>query len=192
MLSASLLVFTLVLANFFDAMGTMTALGKQAGLVDEDGNLPDMKKALIVEGAGAIVGGGVSASSNTVYVDSAAGIADGARTGLANVVTGVLFLLAMFLTPLYEIVPIEAASPVLVIVGALMMAQIKDIDFSQFHIALPAFLTIIIMPVYLLHRQWHRRRLYYLRAGCRGHGPRENRALVAVADRSSVPGVLCY
>ena len=118
-LSASLLVFTLVLANFFDAMGTMTALGKQAGLVDEDGNLPDMKKALIVEGA---------------------------RTGLANVVTGVLFLLAMFLTPLYEIVPIEAASPVLVIVGALMMAQIKDIDFSQFHIALPAFLTIIIMP----------------------------------------------
>ncbi|MCP6347120.1 NCS2 family permease, partial [Klebsiella pneumoniae] len=76
-------VFTLVLANFFDAMGTMTALGKQAGLVDEDGNLPDMKKALIVEGAGAIVGGGVSASSNTVYVDSAAGIADGARTGLA-------------------------------------------------------------------------------------------------------------
>ena len=145
-LSASLLVFTLVLANFFDAMGTMTALGKQAGLVDEDGNLPDMKKALIVEGAGAIVGGGVSASSNTVYVDSAAGIADGARTGLVNVVTGVLFLLAMFLTPLYEIVPIEAASPVLVIVGALMMAQIKDIDFSQFHIALPAFLTIIIMP----------------------------------------------
>lgn len=145
-LSACLLIFTLVLANFFDAMGTMTALGKQAGLTDEHGNLPDMKQALIVEGAGAIVGGGMSASSNTVYVDSAAGIADGARTGLANVITGVLFLLAMFLTPLYSVVPIEAAAPVLVIVGALMMGQIKEIDFTDFTIALPAFLTIVVMP----------------------------------------------
>ena len=145
-LAASLLLFTLVLANFFDAMGTMTALGKQAKLTDAEGRLPNLKTALVVEGAGAVVGGAVSGSSNTVYVDSAAGIGDGARTGLANVVTGVLFLLAMFLTPLYEIVPIEAAAPVLVIVGALMMAQIRDIDFSQFDIALPAFLTIVIMP----------------------------------------------
>lgn len=88
----------------------------------------------------------MSASSNTVYIDSAAGIADGARTGLANVVTGVLFLLAMFLTPLYSVVPIEAAAPVLVIVGALMMGQIKEIDFTKFDIALPAFLTIVVMP----------------------------------------------
>lgn len=145
-LAAALLLFTLVLANFFDAMGTMTALGKQAQLVDDKGNLPNLRTALVVEGAGAVVGGAVSGSSNTVYVDSAAGIGDGARTGLANVVTGVLFLLAMFLTPLYEIVPIEAAAPVLVIVGALMMSQIRDIDFSQFDIALPAFLTIVIMP----------------------------------------------
>ncbi|MCS4491580.1 NCS2 family permease [Corynebacterium sp. ES2715-CONJ3] len=145
-LAATLLLFTLVLANFFDAMGTMTALGKQAELTDEKGNLPNLRAALIVEGAGAIVGGGASASSNTVYIDSAAGIADGARTGLANIVTGILFLLAMFLTPLYSIVPIEAAAPVLVVVGALMIAQVRDIDFSQFHIALPAFLTIVIMP----------------------------------------------
>ncbi|WP_426721691.1 NCS2 family permease [Corynebacterium auriscanis] len=145
-LAASLLLFTLVLANFFDAMGTMTALGKQAELTDEEGRLPNLRTALVVEGAGAVVGGAVSGSSNTVYVDSAAGIGDGARTGLANVVTGLLFLLAMFLTPLYEIVPIEAAAPVLVIVGALMMAQIRDIDFSRFDIALPAFLTIVIMP----------------------------------------------
>lgn len=81
-----------------------------------------------------------------MYVDSAAGIGDGARTGLANVVTGLLFLAAMFLTPLYEIVPIEAAVPVLVIVGAMMMAQVKEIDFTEFHIALPAFLTIVVMP----------------------------------------------
>lgn len=145
-IAASLLVFTLVLANFFDAMGTMTALGKQANLTDAEGNLPDIKKALVIEGAGAIVGGACSASSNTVFADSSAGIADGARTGLANVVTGVLFLLAMFLTPLYEVVPIEAAAPVLVVVGAMMMGQVRDIDFGTFHIALPAFLTIVIMP----------------------------------------------
>ncbi len=145
-LAATLLLFTLVLANFFDAMGTMTALGKQASLVDEKGNLPNLKAALVVEGAGAIVGGVASASSNTVYVDSAAGIADGARTGLANIVTGVLFLAAMFLTPLYSIVPIEAAAPVLVVVGALMVGQVRDIDFTQFHVALPAFLTIVVMP----------------------------------------------
>ncbi|WP_291473733.1 NCS2 family permease [Corynebacterium sp.] len=145
-LSACLLIFTLVLSNFFDAMGTMTGLGKQAGLVNEKGVLPNMRTALIVEGAGAVVGGGASASSNTVFVDSAAGIGDGARTGLANVVTGVIFLAAMFLTPLYEVVPIEAAAPVLVIVGAMMMAQIKDIDFGDLAVGLPAFLTIVMMP----------------------------------------------
>jgi len=144
--TASLLVFTLVLANFFDAMGTMTALGRQAGLNNERGELPDMKKALVVEGLGAVVGGAGSASSATVYVDSSAGIADGARTGLANIVTGLLFLAAMFFTPLYEIVPIEAAAPVLVIVGALMMMQVTEIDWTQFHIALPSFLTIVAMP----------------------------------------------
>ena len=146
-ISASLLVFTLVLANFFDAMGTMTALGRQAGLAADDGVLPDMKRALVVEGFGAVVGGGASASSNTVFVDSSAGIADGARTGLANVVTGVLFLLAMFFTPLYEVVPIEAAAPVLVVVGALMMMQVGQIQWNDFSVALPAFLTIVTMPL---------------------------------------------
>ncbi|RSZ61474.1 NCS2 family permease [Corynebacterium hylobatis] len=145
-IAATLLVFTLVLANFFDAMGTMTALGKQGNLVNENGELPDMKRALVVEGFGAIVGGATSSSSATVYADSAAGVGDGARTGLANIVTGVLFLLAMFLTPLYEVVPIEAAAPVLVIVGAMMMAQVTDIEWTKFHIALPAFLTIVVMP----------------------------------------------
>ena len=145
-LTASLLVFSLVLANFFDAMGTMTALGKQAGLTDENDILPGMKQALVVEGCGAIIGGAASSSSNTVFVDSAAGIADGARTGLANIVTGGLFLAAMFLTPLYEVVPIEAAAPVLVIVGCMMMGQVKDIDFTDFAIALPSFLMMIVMP----------------------------------------------
>lgn len=145
-LAASLLVFTLVLANFFDAMGTMTGLGKEGNLTDEHGTLPNIGKALVVEGAGAVVGGGASASSNTVFVESASGIAEGARTGLANVVTGLLFLAAMFLTPLYEIVPIEAAAPALVVVGALMIGQVRDIDFTRFDVALPAFLTIVVMP----------------------------------------------
>ncbi|ORI26169.1 NCS2 family permease [Rhodococcus sp. 1168] len=145
-LAASLLVFTLVLANFFDAMGTMTGLGKEGELMDDKDQLPGIGKALVVEGAGAIVGGGASASSNTVFVESASGIAEGARTGLANVVTGLLFLAAMFLTPLTAIVPIEAASPALVIVGALMIGQVREIDFSKFEFALPAFLTIVVMP----------------------------------------------
>jgi len=91
------------------------------------------------------VAGGAVSSSNTVYVESASGIADGARTGLANVVTGLLFPGAMFLTPLYPVIPIEAA-PALVVVGALMVAQVREIDFSDFAIALPTFLTIVIMP----------------------------------------------
>lgn len=145
-LAASVFVFTLVLSNFFDAMGTMTGLGKEAGLADENGNLPGIGKALVMEGTGAIAGGVGSSSSNTVFVESASGIAEGARTGLANIVTGVLFLIAMFLTPLYSVVPQEAVAPALVIVGALMIGQVRSIDFTQFSIALPTFLTIVIMP----------------------------------------------
>ncbi|ACU34455.1 NCS2 family permease [Actinosynnema pretiosum subsp. pretiosum] len=145
-LAAALLVFTLVLTDFFDTVGTMTGLGKEGELIKEDGQLPNVSKALLVDGVGAVAGGAASASSNTVFIESASGIAEGARTGLANVVTGLLFLVAMFFTPLYEVIPVEAAAPALVIVGALMVAQVKEIDFSDFSIALPAFLTIVVMP----------------------------------------------
>lgn len=145
-ITALLLVFTLVLTDFFDTIGTMTGLGKEADVLDKEGKLPDVGKALFVDGLGAVAGGAASSSSNTVYVESAAGIAEGARTGLANVVTGLLFIAAMFFTPLYAAVPVEAAAPALVVVGVLMMAQIKDIDFNDFTVALPAFLTIVIMP----------------------------------------------
>lgn len=145
-ITAALLVFTLVLTDFFDTIGTMTGLAKEAGLIKKDGELPNVSKALFVDGVGAVAGGAASTSSNTVYIESAAGIAEGARTGLANVVTGLLFLLAMFFTPLYQVVPIEAAAPALVVVGAMMMGQIREIDFSDFSIALPAFLTIVVMP----------------------------------------------
>ena len=144
--AVTLLVFTLVLANFFDAMGTMTGLGAQAGLLRPDGQLPNVGRALVVEGVGAVAGGAASSSSNTVFVESASGIAEGARTGLANVVTGVLFLAAMFFTPLYEVVPIEAAAPALVIVGALMIAGVRDVEWSDFATAMPVFLTIVVMP----------------------------------------------
>lgn len=145
-LSATVLVFALVLSNFFDAMGTMTGLGKEAGLTDEHGTLPGIGRALSVEGVGAVVGGVSSSSSNTVFVESASGIAEGARTGLANVVTGLLFLAAMFFTPLYSVVPLEAAAPALVVVGAMMIGQLRSIDFTRFDYALPCFLTVVTMP----------------------------------------------
>ncbi len=146
-LATTMFIFTLVFMNFFDAMGTMTGLARQAGLSTPDGQFPGLKRALLVEGFGAVAGGGASASSNTVFVDSAAGVGEGARTGLASVVTGVLFLAAMFLTPLTQIVPLEVAAATLVVVGAMMMAQIADIDFTDFRVALPAFLTIVVMPL---------------------------------------------
>ena len=142
-----MLVFTLVFSNFFDAMGTMTGLAKEAGLADEKGDFPRIKSALIVEGVGAIAGGATSSSSNTVFIESGAGIGEGARTGLANVVTGLVFLLAMFFTPLTSIVPTEVAAAALVIVGAMMMAQIKNIDLTDFRVLMPVFLTITVMPM---------------------------------------------
>jgi len=146
-LAALMLVFTLVFTNFFDAMGTMTGLSKEAGLADEKGDFPRIKSALVVEGIGAVLGGATSSSSNTVFIESGAGIGEGARTGFANVVTGLLFLVAMFFTPLVSIVPSEVASAALVIVGALMMSQIRFIDFSDFSILLPVFLAITVMPL---------------------------------------------
>ena len=142
-----MIVFTLVFSNFFDAMGTMTGLAKEADLADAKGDFPRIKSALIVEGVGAVVGGATSSSSSTVFVESGSGIGEGARTGLANVVTGVLFLLAMFFTPLTGLVPGEVAAAALVLVGAMMLAQIKNIDFSDFRVLLPVFLTATVMPL---------------------------------------------
>ena len=141
-----MIVFTLLFTNFFDAMGTMTGLAKEANLADDNGDFPRIKSALVVEGVGAIAGGATSSSSSTVFIESGAGIGEGARTGLANVVTGIVFLIAMFLTPLTSIVPTEIAAAALIIVGAMMMAQIRHIDFTDLSIGIPAFLTIVLMP----------------------------------------------
>lgn len=146
-LAAVMLVFTLVFTNFFDAMGTFTGLSRQAGVADEHGNFPRLQSALVVEGAGAVVGGAASASSNTVFIESGAGIGEGARTGLASLVTGVLFLAAMFLTPLAAIVPTEVAAAALVIVGAMMASHLREIDLADFSVALPVVLTVAVMPL---------------------------------------------
>jgi AGZA family xanthine/uracil permease-like MFS transporter len=159
--AAILLIFTLLLADFFDTMGTMTAIGHQAGLVDRDGNVEGAERILLIDSLAAAAGGAGSVSSNTSYIESASGVGEGARTGLASVVTGVLFLLTTFLAPLVAIIPYEAATPALVIVGFLMMTQIKDIDWDDLGIAIPAFLNNYFDAIYLQHlsRYWRRFRL---------------------------------
>lgn len=144
--AAVLLVFTLMLADFFDTMGTMTAIGAEAGLLDEEGNPPNTQRILVVDSVAAAAGGAAGVSSNTSYIESASGVGEGARTGLASVVTGVLFLVAVVFAPLVKIIPNEAAVPALVLVGFLMMQQVKEIAWDDVEIAIPAFLTIILMP----------------------------------------------
>lgn len=141
-----LLVFTLMLADFFDTMGTMVAIGAEAGLLDEDGTPPNTQRILVVDSVAAIAGGAGGVSSNTSYIESASGVGEGARTGLASVVTGLLFLLTTVFSPIVEVIPYEAATPALIIVGFLMMTQVSGIDWEDVEIALPAFLTIVLMP----------------------------------------------
>jgi AGZA family xanthine/uracil permease-like MFS transporter len=145
-LAALLIVFSLMIADFFDTVGTVTAVGAEAELLDENRNLPKSQPVLLVDSLAAAAGGAGSVSSNTTYIESAAGVADGARTGLASVVTGVLFLMTMFLSPLVLIVPSEAAAPALVIVGALMISQIRHLSWDDMSLVIPAFLTIALMP----------------------------------------------
>jgi adenine/guanine/hypoxanthine permease len=145
-IAALLFIFTLMLADFFDTMGTVVGVGAEGDLLDDEGRLPGVQPVLLVDSLAAVAGGMASASSNTSYIESAAGVADGARTGLANVVTGALFLVALFLAPLISIVPYEAAAPALVVVGFLLMTQVKSIPWDDYDIAIPAFLTIVLMP----------------------------------------------
>jgi AGZA family xanthine/uracil permease-like MFS transporter len=141
-----LLVFALLLADFFDTMGTVVAVGAEGDLLSAKGNPPHLPSILMVDSVAAVAGGLGSVSSNTSYVESAAGVAEGARTGLASVVTGVGFLLAMFFAPLINVVPSEAATPALVFVGFLMMSQVTKVDWEDIEEGLPAFLTLALMP----------------------------------------------
>ncbi|MBP8538914.1 NCS2 family permease, partial [Streptomyces sp. MK37H] len=141
-----LLIFTLILSDFFDTMGTVVGVSNEAGLLDAEGRVPGLGRVLLIDGAAAALGGAASASSNTSYIESAAGVGEGARTGFASVVTGALFGLALFLTPLATVVPAQAAAPALIAVGFLLMSQVRSIDWERIDIAVPAFLTIALMP----------------------------------------------
>ena len=176
-IAIALLIFTLMLADFFDTMGTMTAIGAEAGLLDEQGVPPRAEQILVVDSIAAAAGGAMSVSSNTSYIESASGVGEGARTGLASVVTGALFLLATVFTPLVSIIPNEAATPALVLVGFLMMTQVKNIDWDDVEIALPAFLTIVLMPFTYNITVGIGAGLHHLRADQAGarQGPRDPR-----------------
>jgi AGZA family xanthine/uracil permease-like MFS transporter len=141
-----LLIFSLLLADFFDTMGTVVAVGAEGNLLNDRGNPPHLGSILMVDSLAAAAGGIGSVSSNTSYIESAAGVGEGARTGLASVVTGIGFLLAMFFAPLINVVPSEAATPALVFVGFLMMSQVVKVDWDDIEEGLPAFLTMALMP----------------------------------------------
>ncbi len=141
-----LAVFTIMLSDFFDTMGTVIGIGGQAGWLDDKGRMPGVKNILVVDSIGAAFGGLMSASSNTTYIESAAGVSSGARTGLASVVTGALFLLAMFLAPTVAVIPPEATAPALVIVGFLMAGIATKINLENIDEGLPALLTMAVMP----------------------------------------------
>ena len=144
--TAIAIVLSVMLSDFFDTMGTVIGIGGEAGLLDDQGRLPGIQKVLIVDSLAAAAGGAASASSNTTYIESAAGVSEGGRTGLVAVVVGVLFLLSMFLSPLAGMVPKVATAPVLIIVGYFMMTLVKDINWSDPGIGIPALLTIGVMP----------------------------------------------
>jgi adenine/guanine/hypoxanthine permease len=146
-LAAVLTIFSFMLTDFFDTMGTATAISEQAGLVDEDGHPHNVGRILLVDSVAAAVGGAAGISSNTSYIESAAGVAEGGRTGFTSVVTGLLFLAAILLTPLAVLVPYVATGPVLVFVGFLMVGLLRDIDFTDVEEGLPALLGLILMPL---------------------------------------------
>ncbi|MGW1586900.1 NCS2 family permease [Streptomyces sp. NPDC002386] len=146
-LTGILFVFTVLLSCFFDAMGTIMGIGDEAKLTDAQGYMPGINKVLFVDGIAVAAGGASSSSATTAFVESTAGVGEGARTGFANVVTGALFAVALFLTPVATMVPSQAATPALVAVGFLILSNsVKEIDWADYTIAIPAFVTMMMMP----------------------------------------------
>lgn len=144
--TAAAAILAVMLSDFFDTMGTVVGLADEAGLLDEEGKLPGINRVLFVDSVAAAAGGLASSSSNTTYIESAAGISEGGRTGLTSVVVGVLFLLAIFLSPIAGVIPSEATAPILVIVGYFMMQAVGEIAWRDPAIGIPALLTIVMMP----------------------------------------------
>ena len=147
LVTAVLIIFAIMLTDFFDTMGTVTGVAAEAGLTTEDGSVPGIGRVLLIDSLAAVAGGAAGISSNTTYIESAAGVGDGGRTGFTSVVTGVLFLFAILLSPIALIVPAAATAPALVLVGYLMFTLIKDIPVGDVEEGLPALLTMILMPL---------------------------------------------
>ena len=138
--------FTFLFVDIFDTIGTLVGVTTQAKLIDDRGNIPKVKQALLSDAIGTVAGAALGTSSVTSYIESSAGVSAGGRTGLTSLTTGILFLLALFLWPIFEIIPYAATAPALIFVGFLMLQPITGIDFSDPTEGIPAFLTIIIMP----------------------------------------------
>jgi AGZA family xanthine/uracil permease-like MFS transporter len=144
--TAVVVIFSIMLSDFFDTMGTVIGIGGEAGWLTRDGRLPRLDRVLLVDSLAAVAGGAAGASSATTYIESAAGVAAGARSGLASVVTGLCFLLALFFAPLAGVVPAQATAPALIVVGYLMSRVVRDIPFGDFEEGFPALLTLAVMP----------------------------------------------
>ncbi len=140
-------IFSFIFVDVFDTMGTLLGTGSRAGFLDEKGRLPRVNRAMLADAIGTMGGALLGTSTVTTYVESTAGVSEGGRTGLTSIVTGLLFFLSLFLAPLAGLVPAQATAPALVIVGVLMVGGVMKIDFDDFTEALPAFLTIIFMPL---------------------------------------------
>jgi AGZA family xanthine/uracil permease-like MFS transporter len=140
-------VFALLFVDFFDTAGTLVSVGRTAGLLDEEGNLKDASKALLADSTATVVGAVVGTSNTTSYIESLAGIEEGGRTGLTAVFVAIFFFIFMFFSPLLSVVTGAVTAPALIMVGILMAGQLGEIEWNRIEIAIPAFLTFILMPV---------------------------------------------
>lgn len=141
-----LAVFSFLFVDIFDTVGTLAGVATKANMLDNNGKLPRVGKALIADAVGTTAGAVLGTSTITTFVESSAGVAEGGRTGLTSLTTGILFLIALIFSPLFSLIPAQATTPALVIVGMFMMGSVAKIDWSDFTVAVPAFLTIIMMP----------------------------------------------
>ena len=141
-----IVVFTFLFVDMFDTVGTLAGVASKTGMLDEDGNLPRVEKALLADAIGTTVGAAMGTSTVTTYVESSAGVAEGGRTGLTSLTTGILFLRSLFLSPIFLLIPASAITPALVIVGLFMISPVASIDWTDYTVAIPAFITLIMMP----------------------------------------------
>lgn len=139
-------IVTFAMCDCFDTVGTLIGTASNAGMLDKDGNLPHGDKALVADACATVVGACLGTSTVTTFVESSTGISEGGRTGLTSVVVGILFLLSVVFAPIAGIIPTQATAPALIIVGMLMIGNVAKIDWSDIEVALPCFLTIIMMP----------------------------------------------